>query len=151
MIEGSRRLSQRHITIRVPWHDAAWNGHVCTLPSANTSCLVLARIASGIREDRDEFADRAFESLDSSELPPCVEERGGFMGDHDLMLQKNHPYKQSSPDTHGHFGKTPLRLEAYAAACIPFGWMLRRKVEGDHRAGEVGKAETSEGRLRTCT
>ncbi|MBY5344948.1 RNA helicase [Rhizobium leguminosarum bv. viciae] len=140
MIEGSRRLSQRHITIRVPWHDSAWNGHVCNSPSSNTSCLVLARIASGIRENRDEFAGRSFESLDRTDLPPCVEERGGFMYDHDLTLLKSHPYKLSSPDTHGHFGQTPLRLEAYAAACIPFGWMLRRQVEGDQRMGEVGKA-----------
>ena len=47
MIEGSRRLSQRHITICVPWHDASWGGTVCKSPSANTSCLVLARIATG--------------------------------------------------------------------------------------------------------
>lgn len=77
MIEGSRRLSQRHITIRVPWHDAGWGGTVCKSPSANTSCLVLARIASGVRPDRDEFAGRAFDSLEITELPSCIEERGG--------------------------------------------------------------------------
>ncbi len=77
MIEGSRRLSQRHITIRVPWHDAGWGGRVCKSPSANTSCLVLARIASGVRPDRDEFGGRAFDSLEITELPPCIEEHGG--------------------------------------------------------------------------
>ena len=142
MIEGSRRLSQRHITIRVPWHDAGWGGTVCKSPSANTSCLVLARIASGVRPDRDEFAGRAFDSLEITELPPCIEERGGFMSPHDITLKKTHPYKHSSPDTHGHFGLTPLRLEAYSAACIPFGWMLRRQVEGDQRSGDAGKAQS---------
>ena len=142
MIEGSRRLSQRHITIRVPWHDAGWDGTVCKSPSANTSCLVLARIASGVRPDRDEFAGRAFDSLEITELPPCIEERGGFMSPHDITLKKTHPYKHSSPDTHGHFGLTPLRLEAYSAACIPFGWMLRRQVEGDQRSGDAGKAQS---------
>jgi hypothetical protein len=141
MIDGSRRLSQRHVTIRVPWHDAGWSGRICTSPSANTSCLVLARIAKGVRPNQDNFAGRRFESLDLSDLPPCVEERVGFMSDQDLILRKNHPYKLSSPDTHGHFGLTPLRLEAYAASCVPFGWMLRRQVEGDQRAGETGKAE----------
>jgi hypothetical protein len=95
MIEGSRRLSQRHITMRVPWHDAGWGGTVCKSPSANTSCLVLARIASGVRPDRDEFAGRAFDSLEITELPPCIEERGGFMSPHDITLKKTHPYKQS--------------------------------------------------------
>jgi hypothetical protein len=142
MIEGSRRLSQRHITMRVPWHDAGWGGTVCKSPSANTSCLVLARIASGVRPDRDEFAGRAFDSLEITELPPCIEERGGFMSPHDITLKKTHPYKHSSPDTHGHFGLAPLRLEAYSAACIPFGWMLRRQVEGDQRSGDAGKAQS---------
>ncbi|WP_404292131.1 AAA family ATPase [Microvirga sp. RSM25] len=64
------------------------------------------------------------------------------MSDHDLILRKQHPYKALSPDTHGHFAETTLRLEAFAAACIPFGWMLRREIEGDDHAGLKGKAET---------
>src|SRR5205085_2401358 len=55
-------------------------------------------------------------------------------------LAKEHPYKQSSPSTHGHFGRTILRLQSYSAACIPFGWMLKREVEGDESSGLVGKA-----------
>jgi hypothetical protein len=62
------------------------------------------------------------------------------MSPHDITLKKTHPYKHSSPDTHGHFGLTPMRLEAYSAACVPFGWMLRRQVEGDQRSGDPGKA-----------
>jgi len=76
MIEGSRRLSQRHITVRVPWHDAGWSGTVCTSPSANTSCLVLARIASSVGPARDEFAGRSFDSLELTELPRASKSAG---------------------------------------------------------------------------
>lgn len=56
MIEGARRLSRRHITVRVPWHDTGWTGRVCAVPSANTSCLALARIAKSKRLDESKFA-----------------------------------------------------------------------------------------------
>ena len=141
MIEGARQLSRQHVTIRVPWHDSGWTGQVCTAPSGNTSCLALSRIAASKRADEDSFRNRAFVDLEPSDLPPCVEERVGFLSEHDLFLKKPHPYKHLSPETHGHFGKTTLRLEPYSAACVPFGWMLRRQVEGDERWGVVGKAD----------
>ena len=141
MIEGARRLSPQHITIRVPWHDRGWQGTVCAAPSANTSCLALSRIAKGKRPDQDSNAGRAFDDMDAASLPPCVDERAGFLANYDLILRKQHPYKVSSPETHGHFGETTLRLEAYSAACIPFGWMLRRQVEGDERYAIKGKAD----------
>ncbi|QPC88565.1 AAA family ATPase [Mesorhizobium sp. NBSH29] len=141
MIDGARKLSRQNITVRVPWHDTGWTGHVCAAPSANTSCLALARIALGKRADQDKFAGAAFDMLAAPDLPPCVDERAGFLSGQDLFLTKEHPYKASSPDTHGHFGETSLRFEAYSAACIPFGWMLRRQVEGDDRLGISGKAD----------
>ena len=35
----------KHISIRVPWHDSNWNGHVCKNPACNTFCKVLPRIS----------------------------------------------------------------------------------------------------------
>lgn len=141
MIEGARRLSPQHITIRVPWHDTDWTGQVCAAPSANTACLALSRISKSKRADQDEYANRRFVDLEQAQLPPCVEERAGFMSEHDLILKKEHPYKVRSPETHGHFAETSLRLQAYSAACVPFGWMLRRQVEGDDRYSIIGKAD----------
>ena len=140
MIAGSRKLSWQHITIRVPWHDSGWNGRACSAPSTNTSCLVLSRIAAVKRDDEDGVAGELFEEIDGPALPPCVDERASFMADHDLILTKQHPYRRSSPETHGHFGDTKLRLEAFSAACIPFGWMLRSGVEGNEREPVLGKA-----------
>jgi hypothetical protein len=39
----------RNLSVRVPWHDRAWDGHVCTEPLGNSSCLALKliKIAKG--------------------------------------------------------------------------------------------------------
>lgn len=140
MIEGARRLSRQHVSIRVPWHDRRWDGHVCDDPASNTSCVVLSRIAKACRADRS-LAGLEFETLKQKDLPPCVEERAGFLSAQDITLRKQHPYKEMSEATHGHFGLTPLRLEPYSAACVPFGWMLRQAVEGDPKKRLKGKAE----------
>lgn len=141
MIDGTRRLSHQHVTIRVPWHDIGWTGRICAAPTANTSCLALLRIAKNKRSDEDGPAGQAFEDPEPPQLPPCFEERAGFVSKHGLVLKKQHPYKSQSPETHGHFSETTLRFEAYSAACVPFGWMLRRQVEGDERAGVVSEAD----------
>lgn len=33
-----------HLTLRVAWHDARWNGMVCHEPSHNSFCIALDRI-----------------------------------------------------------------------------------------------------------
>jgi hypothetical protein len=40
----------QHLTVRVAWHDRAWDGTVCDHPSENGFCLALKRI----REDRND-------------------------------------------------------------------------------------------------
>jgi hypothetical protein len=104
MIDGARRLSRQNITIRVPWHDTGWTGRVCKKPSVNTSCIALSRIAKKKCAQQDDFVTPGFDQLEQALLPPCVEERVGFLSGHDLLLKKQHPYKTRSPETHGHFG-----------------------------------------------
>ena len=53
----------------------------------------------------------------------------------------NHPYAEIFPDTHGHFKETQFVQPPYSAACVPFRWMLRGKVEGDPRENTPGLAE----------
>ena len=40
----------RHLTLRVAWHDRAWDGTVCDHPRENAFCLALDRI----RLERDD-------------------------------------------------------------------------------------------------
>ena len=142
MIEGARRLPQHHITIRVPWHDAGWAGRVCSRPLDNSSCLILPRIGNGRRDDVEaRCAGQRLDELDPDKLPPCVGERVSFMAPFTLTREITHPYKDIYPETHGHFAATRFEQPAYSAACLPFRWMLREKVEGSPKEGEIGIAE----------
>jgi ATP-dependent exoDNAse (exonuclease V) alpha subunit len=141
MFKGARKLPTQHITIRVPWHDAGWNGTVCRNICANTSCVVLPRIAQS-RDDALEIklAGQSIEHLERAQLPPCVEEHATFMAGFKQTLKKVHPYRASAKQTHGHFEDTSYHLEPYAAAAVPFRWMLKNEVEGAKK-GVAGKAE----------
>ena len=41
----------RHLSVRVPWHDAGWNGTVCQDPTHNVACLKLKSIADKKDDD----------------------------------------------------------------------------------------------------
>jgi hypothetical protein len=141
MIEGARQLPIQHLTIRVPWHDNGWNGTICNNPCGNNSCTILPRIATG-RDDTFEstHAGESIEELEAQKMPPCVDEHGTVMAPFPISKLKNHPYSQSSPDTHGHFADTPFTIPAYAAATVPFSWMLREQVENNEN-GNANRME----------
>lgn len=129
----------RRVSIRVPWHDAGWNGTVCRDPKHNTACLKLINIAETKRESEEQaIAARSLNDVDSDAFPPCVKERGTFMAPFPLERKHEHPYAESSPDTHQHFKPTPLRYPAYGAAALPFRWMMKPVVFGDAEKGERG-------------
>jgi len=69
----------KHISIRVPWHDSNWNGHVCKNPACNTFCKVLPRISMS-RDTADCLhASEDWSLLPQHERPVCASENGGFM------------------------------------------------------------------------
>jgi hypothetical protein len=41
------------------------------------------------------------------------------------IRRHEHPYVKTSPDTHAHFKPTRLHDPAYAAAGLPFRWMMK--------------------------
>lgn len=140
---GARLLPAHHVTIRVPWHDSGWDGTVCSRPLDNTSCLILPRIGKGKRDEVEtRCAGKRLDEVVANELPPCVGERVTIMAPFSLTRKMNHPYAEIYPETHGHFEETRFVQPPYSAACVPFRWMLREKVEGNAKNGEPGLAET---------
>ena len=140
--DGARRLPSHHVTIRVPWHDGGWAGSVCASPLDNTSCLILPRIGEGRRDEVEvRCASQRLDEVDRADLPPCVGERVSFMAPFPIRRTMTHPYTEFYPETHGHFAPTNFVHPAYSAACVPFRWMLREKVEGSAKDGEIGIAE----------
>jgi hypothetical protein len=132
----------RHISIRVPWHDAGWNGSVCQCPGRNTSCLKLKNIF----ENKDEHAEAAvagksIKDIEPQQFPPCVKERATFMADFAFTRMHAHPYANPGKETHAHFKPTPLHYPAYGAAALPFRWMMKKFVFGDREKNVAGFVE----------
>ena len=121
-----------HLTIRVPWHDRRWDGHVCSDPALNSYCLVLDRIR---KEKNDEaeglIADRSWSDIPPPDLPPCAAESGAFMSPNEWTRVIRHPYQEINPSspTHGHLKPTLVKVPEFSANAVPFRWMLRSTAE----------------------
>ncbi len=138
MEPGSRQLPLRHLSARVPWHDAGWGGSICEHPSGNVSCVALSRIRE-LKDDAREQqnAGRSWADLQPAQLPPCVAERAGFMAEFEFSRTVTHPYVRSSP-AHERFAETELRIPPYSVAPIPFRWMLVENAESLAAEYELG-------------
>jgi hypothetical protein len=148
MISGSRKLPVQHITVRVPWHDNGWKGTFCNKPCVNTSCTVLPRIATGRNDPHEaEMAGHSIEDLDQKDYPPCVDEHVTMMASFSQVLNKNHPYTLSAPETHGHFENTPYTIRPYSVAAIPFRWMLKENADMRREELQLGYAPDREPKL----
>lgn len=130
---------RKHISVRVPWHDLAWNGSVCARPKENTACCKLINIAESKNDSAESaVAGQSLKDFAEAQLPPCVKERATFMADFGIERLHEHPYARESSKTHAHFRPTPLKYPAYSAAALPFRWMMKPVVFGDAKQGEVG-------------
>lgn len=116
-------LPFRHLSIRVPWHDAGWDGTVCQRPLSNNACLCL----KGISESRDDpweaaHAGEAMADL-PDKVPPCLRERAGFMSGRPVTLSLTH--KLGHDEDYEHIQPTPLEMPAWSAPGVPFNWLNR--------------------------
>lgn len=119
-------LPTRHLSVRVPWHDTAWDGRICTHPSSNHACIILPNVSEN-RDAAKESDDRtrSWEGLERGRLPPCVVERAGFLRPFAMQYVRQHRYARPNSPTHGHLEETPLHMPAFAVMATPFRWMMR--------------------------
>jgi len=127
----NKKYPLRHLSLRVPWHDNGWDGSICKNPSLNESCLILPRISAEKQDlSTDNIKGKSLKDLKPTEYPVfCLLERSTFMAPFSFTLERNHPYQNTSPDTHGHFDTTALRFTPYSAVAIPYYWMLRNNTD----------------------
>ena len=119
----------RHVSIRVPWHDAGWAGLVCRAPQLNGACAKLKRIADGKRDDQEiHIAGRGFDDLPREQWPCCVDERVTFMAPFEMEQVKKHALAEVSREHYGHFRPTLQRYPSYSAGIVPFLWMMRKNL-----------------------
>ena len=103
------------------WHDNRWSGTICQHPRNNTACIRLKNI-SDAKDDEREEGDKGESIKDfmPGDYPPCVKERATFMAPFAFERFHEHPYTETSPDTHAHFAPTHLDDPAFSAAALPF-------------------------------
>jgi hypothetical protein len=120
----------RHLTVRVAWRDSGWNGTVCNRPALTSACMKLKSIDATKDDTREEeLHGQAVNDLAREDLPPCVKERATFMAPIAWERFQEHPYGQTSPDTHAHFAPTRLHYPAYDATGLPFQWLAKKEVQ----------------------
>lgn len=135
------KLPLRHLSVRVPWHDGAWTGKVCSKPRDNASCMFLPRIQTKDVEFEEANANKYFHELNIKNLPPCVAEKVSFMSPHEITKPVRHPYSENEGNAsyYGHYKETLLRYPAYSFSVVPYRWMLKKqKTDESEIAAELG-------------
>ncbi|MGW6375007.1 AAA family ATPase [Rhodococcus sp. NPDC055112] len=119
-----------HLSMRVPWRDRAWDGHVCDRPLDNSSCLLLKNIGDK-RDDAYESrnAGSSMQNLIAEQLP-CLSERATFMSERGYSIVKTHPYSTNKVLA-GTLQPTPVVMPGYAFEAVPFRWLNREMFEGE--------------------
>jgi ATP-dependent exoDNAse (exonuclease V) alpha subunit len=123
------RYILRHLSVRVPWHDNAWNGSICSSPKANGACLVLKNCISRNDEKEHALAGSLIKDLQEEDYPVCIGERATFMAPFAYYKTIKHPYAESSKETHGHLKPTQVKFPAYSAGTVPYHWMLKNNAK----------------------
>lgn len=121
-------IPTKHLSVRVPWHDAGWNGKICCHPRDNGSCMFLPRInKSKDAEKEEQLAEQWIHELDLEQLPPCVGEKVHFMSPHPIYKKVNHPYAKNDGNSkfYGHYDETTYCYPGYSFSVIPYNWMLK--------------------------
>lgn len=117
--------SIRHLSVRVPWHDRAWDGHVCDRPLDNSSCLALKLVAENRQDEvEDGVHSEAFDALPRDQVPPCLKASASFLSPHPQTFQSVMAYSKWSPD-HKHILPQSVHVPAWGALVIPYRWMLK--------------------------
>jgi hypothetical protein len=135
---SSARIPLRHLSVRVPWHDAGWDGTVCQFPRRNASCLALNRIGATKEDALDErYAGTHLDEVPPAEAPPCFAERVNFLSPRAQGRLAHHAYSDTS-EHHRHISDTPFRHPPFSAAATPFGWLLKERAWGkDWKKGNI--------------
>jgi len=142
---GAARIPLQHLSIRVPWHDAGWDGTVCKMPRLNSSCLALNRIGSAKDDAKEEpYAGHRLDEVPAVDAPPCFAERVNFLSPKPQRRLAHHAYSRTS-EHHKHICDTTFTHPAFSAAATPYGWLLKERAWGKNwRKGVIDSQSLAE-------
>lgn len=133
-------IPTRHLSVRVPWHDGAWNGKVCCKPRENGSCMFLPRInESKNPDDEEKLSDNWLHELEQNQLPPCVGEKVHFMSAHNIYKKVKHPYSKNDNNSefYGHYKETTYCYPGFSFSVIPYNWMVKNAKDNSSEKAEA--------------
>ena len=115
----------KHISIRVPWHDNKWNGHVCKCPTNNLFCMMLKNINVGKDCQKEEsVASKEWSNLSVDDLPACKGENGSFMNERIYRRKFTHVYKNMRYDIpQKNLIPKTIEFPEYSFCGVPFRYM----------------------------
>ena len=125
-----------HLSLRLPWHDRGWDGHVCDNPTANVFCCgEYGLMAHEIRQGKDAAQEEAVKGMPvhllkpDSYRPPCLRTIQGFGGTRYLKFEQ-----RPKEFLHTKEVEIPPVWEEIApstAGTWPYDRVFRRAEEGD--------------------
>jgi len=105
-----------HLSVRLAWHDAGWNGCICNQPHLNSSCIVI----ENIREAKDNDFEQKVAGKDYSQLngwlPPCCWTSS-------VYSPESFEYKHRDPLYRPFLTETPTTIPEYSCLPAPYKWM----------------------------
>lgn len=117
----------QHVSVRVPWHDAGWDGSVCRDPLANSSCILLKNIG----ERREDFVEVTLAGQPMADAEPgtfpCVAERSTFLSSREHALEQRHPYAYNSALRN--IAPATVPVPAWSVHATPYYWLNRQSVQ----------------------
>lgn len=109
-----------HLSVRLTWHDRAWDGHICSNPEKNTSCVMHEHI----RKQRDDKYETEVSCNHLSEieyLPPCSRDIGCY-ADKGFIVEHYDPLEWRG------LGAVKEEIPAYSSCPSPYRWMREENI-----------------------
>lgn len=121
----------KHLSLRLPWHDRGWDGHVCDNPVANVYCSGEYGLkAHGIRDKKKDGEEDAIKSRPVEKLgenvyhPPCLRTIQTFGGRKPLDFL-NEPKDFLNTDR-VRITPIPEKIPCYCSGTWPYDKVFRR-------------------------
>ncbi|RRR72400.1 MAG: exodeoxyribonuclease V [Candidatus Viridilinea halotolerans] len=105
-----------HLSVRLSWHDAGWDGRVCRHPHLNASCIANEQIRTNRNDDLErKYAGQLIDELKGYQ-PPCSRDITTFAPCSTF-------FTHNDPLNRGFLKSITEQIPAYSCMPAPYRWM----------------------------